>query len=348
LANHPPAPRSTAQRAPALRPLLARRLSTGLVALILLTVSWSVVRGQGVSRKPQSQANPAQLRVDDAPDRELPRVPRLRLPAAEPIAPLPVDEPLPAAALPDAQPQGWPMAVQPEQLVSPGGLSSTLNVMLLLTVLSLAPSILMMTTCFIRFVIVFGLLRQALGTQQLPPNQILVGLSLFLTCMVMAPVWRASYAEGIAPYTQPAPGQSPPSLQVTFNRTVGPLRRFMSEQIETTGNSDTVWLFLDYTKPAEGSPEAEAYTPPATYDDVPLTILLPSYMLSELKTAFLIGFQLFLPFLVIDMVVASLLMTMGMMMLPPTLVSFPFKLLLFVLIDGWYLTVGMLLESIRP
>jgi flagellar biosynthesis protein FliP len=305
LANHPPAPRSTAQRAPALRPLLARRLSTGLVALILLTVSWSVVRGQGVSRKPQSQANPAQLRVDDAPDRELPRVPRLRL-------------------------------------------SSTLNVMLLLTVLSLAPSILMMTTCFIRFVIVFGLLRQALGTQQLPPNQILVGLSLFLTCMVMAPVWRASYAEGIAPYTQPAPGQSPPSLQVTFNRTVGPLRRFMSEQIETTGNSDTVWLFLDYTKPAEGSPEAEAYTPPATYDDVPLTILLPSYMLSELKTAFLIGFQLFLPFLVIDMVVASLLMTMGMMMLPPTLVSFPFKLLLFVLIDGWYLTVGMLLESIRP
>ncbi|WP_298863376.1 flagellar type III secretion system pore protein FliP [uncultured Gimesia sp.] len=241
---------------------------------------------------------------------------------------------------------GMPEMLNVEQMTSPQGLTSTLKIFLLLTVLSLAPSVLIMTTCFIRFVIVFGLLRQALGTQQLPPNQVLTSLSLFLTIMVMAPIWQKAYDEGIVPYSNQTQ-QSPVSLEVAFQKTVAPLRKFMSDQIELTGNSDTVWMFLDYQQPLAGSPGAADYKVPSNYDEVPLTVLLPAYMLSEVKTAFLIGFQLYLPFIVIDMVISSILISMGMMMLPPVLISLPFKILLFVLIDGWLLTVGMLLESIR-
>ncbi len=241
---------------------------------------------------------------------------------------------------------GMPEMMNVEQMTSPQGLNSTLKLFLLLTVLSLAPSVLIMTTCFIRFVIVFGLLRQALGTQQLPPNQVLTSLSLFLTVMVMAPIWEKAYEEGIVPYTHQTQ-QSPVSLETAFQKTVTPLRKFMSDQIELTGNSDAVWLFLDYQQPLAGSPAAATYQSPSDYDEVPLTVLLPAYMLSEVKTAFLIGFQLYLPFIVIDMVISSILISMGMMMLPPVLISLPFKILLFVLIDGWLLTVGMLLESIR-
>lgn len=251
------------------------------------------------------------------------------------------DGPRPLPAVPQV-PAVLPGGFQPEQLVSPGGLSSTLNMLIVMTVLSLAPSILMMTTSFVRFLIVFGLLRQAMGTQQLPPNQVLIALSLFMTFTVMGPVWQQSYEQGIRPYTHPAANQPQPTLEQTFQATVRPLRRHMSEQIEKTGNSESVWVFLDFQKPA-GEPAVH----PETYDDVPLTALLPAYLLSEMKTAFIIGFQLYLPFLVIDMVVSSILMSMGMMMLPPTLISFPFKLLLFVLIDGWYLVVGMMLESVR-
>jgi len=231
-----------------------------------------------------------------------------------------------------------------DRMLSPQGMSGTLKIMALLTVLSLAPSILIMTTCFIRFVVVLGLLRQALGTQQLPPNQVLVSLCLFLTFLVMAPVWKQSYDAGIRPYAAPAPGETQLSMDDAFSRTAQPLRRFMADQIEATGNSDAVWLFLEYQQPAT-SQNSER---PETYDDVPLSVLLPAYMLSELKTAFVIGFQIYLPFLVIDLVVSTILISMGMMMLPPVLVSLPFKLLLFVLIDGWFLTVGMLLESVRP
>lgn len=241
---------------------------------------------------------------------------------------------------------GVPELLDVEQMTSPQGLNSTLKLFLLLTVLSLAPSILIMTTSFIRFVIVFGLLRQALGTQQLPPNQVLTSLSLFLTIMVMAPIWEKAYEEGIVPYTKQTQ-QAPVSLEAAFQNTVAPLRKFMSDQIELTGNSDTVWMFLDYQQPLPGSPGADSYQAPKDYDEVPLTVLLPAYMLSEVKTAFLIGFQLYLPFIVIDMVISSILISMGMMMLPPVLISLPFKILLFVLIDGWLLTVGMLLESIR-
>lgn len=241
-----------------------------------------------------------------------------------------------------------------DEMLSPGGMPSTLKVMLLLTVLSLAPSILIMTTCFIRFVIVIGLLRQAMGTQQLPPNQVVVSLCLFLTFLVMSPVWQQAYEEGIKPYTdnKPIPGLQEKTreaaLKQTFLNTVRPLRKFMSDQIEATGNSDAVWMFLEYQHHSDSENAVSLEEQYKTYDDVPLTALLPAYMLSELKTAFVIGFQIYLPFLVIDMVVASILTSMGMMMLSPIVISMPFKLLLFVLIDGWFLTVGMLLESVQP
>jgi flagellar biosynthetic protein FliP len=139
-----------------------------------------------------------------------------------------------------------------------------------------------------------------------------------------------------------------PSLETTFARTVAPLRRFMFAQIENTNNGDTLWMLIDYEKPAPDSIAAQSYRAPEKYDDVPLPTLMSAFMLSELKTAFLIGFQIYLPlFLIIDMVVSTVLMSMGMMMLPPTLVSFPFKLLLFVLIDGWALTVQMMLSSVQ-
>jgi flagellar biosynthetic protein FliP len=255
----------------------------------------------------------------------------------------PVNDPEPAADEPAAFPGGF----QPQQLVSPRGLSSTINLMLVLTVLSLAPSILIMTTCFIRFIIVISLLRQALGTQQLPPNQVLLALCMFLTFMVMSPVWQESYDEGIKPYTSPEPDQEPPTLAQTFDNTARPIRRFMRQQIEQTGNTDTLWMFLEYQFPQTDTDNGQSRSLPAEWDDVPLTTLTSAYMLSELKVAFVIGFQIFLPFLVIDMVISTVLMSMGMMMLPPTLVSFPFKLLLFVLIDGWALTVGMLLASVH-
>jgi flagellar biosynthetic protein FliP len=223
----------------------------------------------------------------------------------------------------------------PEQWTSPEGLSSSLQVMLLLTVVSLAPSILLMTTCFVRILVVFGLLRQALGTQQLPPSQVLTSISLFLTLLVMTPVWKQVYERGIAPYTQ-----RKISLEQAWNDGVRPIRRFMADQIQRTGNEADVRLFYRYMP--EGTPEWR------DYNDVPLTALLPAYMLSELKTAFLIGFQIYLPFMILDIVIASVTISMGMLMLPQVLISLPFKLLLFVLVDGWHLVVEMLLKSFQP
>jgi flagellar biosynthetic protein FliP len=242
----------------------------------------------------------------------------------------------------------FPAGFQPEQLVAPAGLGSTINLMVVLTVLSLVPSILIMTTCFIRFIIVTSLLRQALGTHQLPPNNVLVALCLFLTFLVMSPVWQQSYKEGVRPYTNPEPDQPVPSLSETFDNTARPIRKFMFEQIAHAGNQDALFLFLDYQFPDARGTSGDSGYASLQYKDVPLATLASAYILSELKVAFIIGFQIFLPFLVIDMVVSAVLMSMGMMMFPPTLVSFPFKLLLFVLIDGWVLTVGMLLDSVRP
>jgi flagellar biosynthetic protein FliP len=225
----------------------------------------------------------------------------------------------------------------PEMWTSPQGLSSSLQVMLLLTVLSLAPAILLMTTSFVRIVVVLGLLRQAMGTQQLPPSQVITSLAIFMTLLIMAPVWKEVYDNSIAPYTDP---QVDMSLEEAWHAGTLPIKRFMSRQIDNADNTDDVHMFYRYLPPETPAPK--------TFDDVPLRVLLPAFMLSELKTAFLIGFQIYLPFLILDIVIASVTISMGMLMLPPVMISLPFKLMLFVLVDGWRLVVGMLLESFGP
>ncbi|UCD76937.1 MAG: flagellar type III secretion system pore protein FliP [Phycisphaerales bacterium] len=217
-----------------------------------------------------------------------------------------------------------------------GGLSSSLNILLLLTVLSLAPAILILCTCFTRIVIVLGLLRQAIGTQGLPPSQVIIGLSLFITFVVMAPTFQRMYEEGIRPY---ATGEVT-DYTVTWDRTKQPLRDFMFAQLEATGNWSGLYMMLNYRGIDTSDPSR------LTRADVDMLSLVPAYILSELKVAFLIGFRIYLPFLVIDMVIASMLISMGMLMLPPVLISLPFKLLLFVLVDGWQLIVGSLMTSI--
>jgi flagellar biosynthetic protein FliP len=234
----------------------------------------------------------------------------------------------------------------PADWTSPQGLASTLQIMLLLTVVSLAPAILLMTTGFVRIIVVLGLLRQALGTQQLPPSQVVTSIALFMTLLLMAPVWSESYEQGIKPYTNSEIG-----LNEAFDRAVAPVRRFMAHQIQRTGNDDDVYLFLRYLPHETDAASSDAVPNYVYYDagegerEVPLLALLPAYMLSELKTAFLIGFQIYLPFVILDIVVASVTISMGMLMLPPVMISLPFKLLLFVLLDGWHLVVEMLLQS---
>jgi len=304
-----------------------RALKSGVLLVLAASLFWTQSQ-QGYAQSGSIRSNQG-AQIGGQPNRPAPLAP-LSQPSAEPFP----------AALEDGL-QG-----ELDGLLSPEGLTGTLKVFILLTVLSLAPSILIMTTSFIRFVVVLGLLRQALGTQQLPPNQVVVSLCLFLTLAVMSPVWKQSYDQGIKPYTDPAPGQPIPRLEVVIQRTLAPIRRFMENQIEGTGNSDAVWLFVDYQQPLPGSPASQSYKRPETYDDISLSVLLPAFMVSELKTAFVIGFQLYLPFLIIDMVISSVLISMGMMMLPPVLISLPFKLLLFVMIDGWTLTIGMLLASV--
>ncbi len=221
----------------------------------------------------------------------------------------------------------------------PGGdgtLGTTVNILLLLTVLALVPSILVLCTCFTRFVVVLALLRQALGSPVLPPTQILVGLSLLLTVVVMAPTMERMYEEGL----RPAITGELTDTDEAWKRTSAPLREFMFSQIEAAGNWSTVYMMLNYRGVDTSKPEE------LTQDDVDTLSLIPAYVLSELKIAFLIGFKVYLPFLVIDLLVSSLLVSMGMLMLPPVLVSLPFKVLLFVLVDGWQLVVGNLLQSI--
>lgn len=217
-----------------------------------------------------------------------------------------------------------------------GALSTPLNILLLLTVLSLAPALLVLCTCFTRIVIVMGLLRQALGTQGLPPSQVIVGLSLFITFVVMAPTAQRMYEEGIRPYSE----GTITDYDVAWDKTKQPLRDFMFAQIEATGNWSGVFMMLNYRGIDTSDPGK------LTRADVDMLSLIPAYILSELKVAFLIGFKIYLPFLVIDMVIASLLISMGMLMLPPVLISLPFKLLLFVLVDGWQLVIGSLMTSV--
>lgn len=210
----------------------------------------------------------------------------------------------------------------PQQLVS------SLNVLVVLTLLFLAPSMVLVMTTFTRFVIVFGFLRQALGTQQVPPTQLLVMLAMILTFFVMEPIGTEAYNEGIKPYVEKKIG-----YEEAFDKTTLPFKNFM---IRNTREKDLA-LFFRIRKMEN----------PKSVADVPLSVVIPAFVISELKTAFEIGFLLFLPFLVIDMVVASILMSMGMMMLPPVMISLPFKILVFVLIDGWNLLIGNLVASIK-
>ena len=207
-------------------------------------------------------------------------------------------------------------------------LESTLQILIMLTILSLAPSILIMVTSFTRIVVVFHFLRTALGTQTTPPNQVIVGLALFITIAIMSPVFTEVNTKAIKPYTAGKIKQ-----EQAIEKGLSPLREFMLKQ---TSEKD-LKLFMDLNKKSADDIK--------DYDDIPITIVIPAFIISELRAAFIIGFLIYLPFIVIDMVVASTLMSMGMMMLPPTTISLPFKLLLFVLADGWNLVIGQLVNS---
>jgi len=234
---------------------------------------------------------------------------------------------IPAAAW--AQGQGLPIPtikIGLGEAKDAGEVSVLIQILILLTVLSLAPAILIMMTSFTRLVVVFSFLRHALGTQQMPPNQILIGLSLFLTFFIMTPVWSTVHEKALVPYQEKKITQGQ-----AVDEALKPVRQFMFKQ---TREKDLA-LFVNMAK----------ITKPKNKEEIPTTVLLPAYMISELKTAFQIGCLLYIPFLIIDMVVSSILLSMGMMMLPPVMISLPFKALLFVLVDGWNLIVGSLVKS---
>ncbi len=208
----------------------------------------------------------------------------------------------------------------------PEQVSSVLQIIFLLTVLTLAPALMIMTTSFTRLAVVLALLRQAMGTQQSPPNQVVVGLALFLTFFIMQPIWDRIYQEALVPYQN-----MEISGEEFLERSALPMRDFMLKQ---TSKKDLA-LFMSFS----------TTTRPARIEDVSLLTLIPAFVISELKTAFQIGFLLYIPFIILDMVVASVLLSMGMMMLPPVMISLPFKLMLFILVDGWNVLIGSLVRS---
>ena len=203
-----------------------------------------------------------------------------------------------------------------------------IRILFLLTVLTVAPALLMLVTSFTRVVIVLGLLRQAMGTMHAPPNQVMIALALFLTIFIMMPVWERIQGDALNPYLDHTITQ-----QVAMERAIAPIREFMMKQVREKDLS----LFVEIAK----------VPTPQTQSDIPLHVLVPAFVISELRMAFQIGFLIYIPFLVIDMIVASILMSMGMMLLPPVMISLPFKLVLFVLADGWFLIVGSLMKSFQ-
>ena len=209
---------------------------------------------------------------------------------------------------------------------SPEDISVTLQILLLMTVLTLAPSILIMTTSYLRMIIVFNFLKNALGTQQMPPNQLLAGIALFLTFFVMAPTWTQVNDNALQPLMK---GEI--NIDQAYDQGIEPIRQFMFKHVR----EEDLELFI-------GLSEMER---PETREDLPTYVLLPAFTLSELRAGFIIGFFLFIPFLMIDMIVGSILLSMGMMMIPPMMVAMPFKILLFILVDGWNLIIGSLIRS---
>ncbi|MBF0291517.1 MAG: flagellar type III secretion system pore protein FliP [Nitrospinae bacterium] len=208
----------------------------------------------------------------------------------------------------------------------PGKVGAGIKILILMTVLSLAPSIIITMTSFVRIVVVMSFLRQALGTQNAPPNQVMAGLSLFMTFFIMQPVFMKMYNDAFVPFSQ-----EKMSMEDAYNKGMTPLREFMVNQ---TREKDLA-LFVEMARIPR----------PQTVDEVPTHVVIPAFIISEMRTAFTIGFLIYIPFLVLDMVIASVLMSMGMMMLPPVMISLPFKLMLFVLVDGWYLIAGSLMKS---
>jgi len=243
-------------------------------------------------------------------------LPAIALAATAPSAPTAPTIPIPNVNV------GVGQANNPKQVVG------ALQILLLLTVLTIAPTLLVMVTSFTRIIVVLGFVRTAIGTQQAPPNQVLVGLALLLTFFVMSPVIKDVNASAVQPYLK-----NQISQQKALDRAAAPLRAFMFRQ---TRDKD---LQLFYSISKEPRPRTQA--------DVPTFVLIPAFVISELKTAFEIGFALYVPFIVIDMVTASILLSMGMMMIPPILISLPFKILIFILVDGWNLTVAALFQSFR-
>ncbi|MDP6636818.1 MAG: flagellar type III secretion system pore protein FliP [Phycisphaerae bacterium] len=235
----------------------------------------------------------------------------------------------PAAQAPAGGPGGLVKSLP--NIETPGGSGTVITWVVMVTVLSVAPALLVMVTCFTRIVVVLGLLRQALGSAQLPPNQVIFGLSLLMTAVVMAPTYNKVHKDAISPYLD---GKVSRNDAVSAGETH--IREFMTTQIQAAGNSSDVYLFLSDDIAAREN---------LVWKDVPTVSLIPAFVVSELKVAFWMGFRIFLPFLVIDMLVATFLVSMGMLMLPPSLISLPFKLLLFVLADGWHLVVGTLMKS---
>lgn len=245
-----------------------------------------------------------------------------------PIAPVPAPAPLRRAASEPGADEGLGRLLA---ALSPG---TVLPSAVLFGVMSLAPAVLLMTTCFVRMSVVLGLLRQGLGAPQIPSNQVVASLAIFLSAMVMWPVWKQAWRDGVEPYQRGAITAAEAGERGSL-----PIRRWMAAQIEQAGNRDTMLLFL--ARHPEGPRNV------ATYDDVPVETLLPAFLVSELETAFAIGFRLLLPFLVLDLLVATLVVSTGLVMLPPTLVSLPLKLLVFVAADGWTLVIQSLLDSVR-
>lgn len=209
-------------------------------------------------------------------------------------------------------------------------LTTTLVILIVITVISLAPSLLVLMTSFTRIVVVLSFMRNALGTQQAPPNQVLIGLALFMTFFIMQPTFTKAYNNALVPYMNGKMG-----YQQAIDEGLQPFREFMYTQIIRHKNGDAILIFTNYRK----------MPPPKDLADIPTSVLIPSFIISELKIAFKIGVLLYIPFILIDMIVASILLAMGMIMIPPVLVSLPFKLLLFVLVNGWGLLVSGLLNS---
>lgn len=286
------------------------RWMIGAWVLIVLSAS-GTVRAQAFPPETSPDAPFSQPTLPTLPT--LPTAPTAPSAGSAPSSP---DSPLTSLKLPD--------------LSKRETFSSAMQIVILLTILSLAPAILIMMTSFTRIIIVLSLLRQALGAQQLPPNQVLIGLALFMTFLVMGPTWQRINADALQPYMDGKMEQ-----KAAIEAAAVPLRQFMAKQIDANHNDADVLLFTEFSH----------QKPPTRWKDVGTMTLIPAFMLSELKVAFYLGFRVYLPFLIIDMVISSVLISMGMMMLPPALISLPFKLLLFVLVDGWHLISGMLMGS---